>query len=1062
MSAPLADEGQGQYFLARVGEQLLLPGLPPPQPAPAGMQYKRCNCKKAKCLKLYCVCFGAGVYCQGCNCVDCSNVPEKQAVVFQERQRILQREPMAFSSKVVGPAHFKGCKCRKSRCVKKYCDCYDAKVRCSDMCKCKDCHNQPHNFQGGAAAAAAAAVPGYASMQPEHGMAAELGAYPGSAPASYPGSLGGSQPGSAPSSRPGSPSAAHAQPMQVMLRPGALPQLPGSMASLIRRPSQTGQLPPASSAAAAASAGVEAFGDPACAGQLAQSAGLGENIALAAMNAAQFLRDIISLSRLEPSSLAALPGSAASLSSWPGAMQQQQQAHREQPELSRLRHAAPVGSPAVASSGSKVAVLTSQPLAALAQPVSAAGLRMSSAVQSFQQAPRHHFQQQPQQLTYAAAAAAAAAPQPEGSQGAAAPADAGPGGVLNGIAASRAKSLSSMAGAQSTPSPVTGHALRQHAGSFRGPSPLGPAAPGSRSGGEAGGLSALLAPCRQQQQQQSHGTPVMTAPPLFAGAPGSGASSAAGGPGGSGSARRSMQLLPGSFRLAGAVQSPAVSHGSPAAPAPLAANPLLAHALGSHLGPSAGQKYDSPAGSISFAPSVASAGPGDTAAAANQEQTPVFSNSSKAQQLQDRLAQQQQQHLMQLQQAQHMDVDQQQQQPMLAPHQQQQQQLDDVLDAQHLQHGEPPAAAAAAAGAQTPLSELTMAAAAAAAAGGSAAPTPTFWQQALQLPGSCDIDALAGFNLFSGSQGGGGTGLHDMTPSSLLIASLLAAGNTPTDMFLTSPLPPIGSALRAAGAATGGASGLRAPGLLRGGDVTPVLLNIGGGALQHGLSIGSGSTGVRRGTRGNTLQRSAAGRVRAGVGVSALCTGWGSGAMAAPAAPAQLPAAAASGASAAATPTAIPAGLNAGLAAAAAANGDAACGQEDAPASGAKADTDKAAARAAAAVASGGEAGSALPHHADGSGCDAGVSSLLAAANFISTPGFDADEVGGASADEVGGASADEVGGASADEVGGASADELGGASADEVGGASADEVGGASADEVGGASADGACTADA
>lgn len=36
---------------------------------------------------------------------------------------------------VVGPAHFKGCKCKRSRCIKKYCDCYDAQVRCSDMCK---------------------------------------------------------------------------------------------------------------------------------------------------------------------------------------------------------------------------------------------------------------------------------------------------------------------------------------------------------------------------------------------------------------------------------------------------------------------------------------------------------------------------------------------------------------------------------------------------------------------------------------------------------------------------------------------------------------------------------------------------------------------------------------------------------------------------------------------------------------------------------------------------------------------------------------------------------------
>lgn len=36
---------------------------------------------------------------------------------------------------VVVGAHAKGCKCKKSRCVKKYCDCFDAQVRCSDICK---------------------------------------------------------------------------------------------------------------------------------------------------------------------------------------------------------------------------------------------------------------------------------------------------------------------------------------------------------------------------------------------------------------------------------------------------------------------------------------------------------------------------------------------------------------------------------------------------------------------------------------------------------------------------------------------------------------------------------------------------------------------------------------------------------------------------------------------------------------------------------------------------------------------------------------------------------------
>lgn len=32
-----------------------------------------CNCKKSKCLKLYCECFAGELYCDGCNCNDCHN-----------------------------------------------------------------------------------------------------------------------------------------------------------------------------------------------------------------------------------------------------------------------------------------------------------------------------------------------------------------------------------------------------------------------------------------------------------------------------------------------------------------------------------------------------------------------------------------------------------------------------------------------------------------------------------------------------------------------------------------------------------------------------------------------------------------------------------------------------------------------------------------------------------------------------------------------------------------------------------------------------------------------------
>ena len=37
--------------------------------------------------------------------------------------------------------HLTGCHCKRSACLKKYCECYTAQVACSDRCRCIDCRN---------------------------------------------------------------------------------------------------------------------------------------------------------------------------------------------------------------------------------------------------------------------------------------------------------------------------------------------------------------------------------------------------------------------------------------------------------------------------------------------------------------------------------------------------------------------------------------------------------------------------------------------------------------------------------------------------------------------------------------------------------------------------------------------------------------------------------------------------------------------------------------------------------------------------------------------------------
>ncbi|XP_031244945.1 tesmin isoform X1 [Mastomys coucha] len=92
----------------------------------------------------YCDCFSSGDFCNSCSCNNLRHELER----FKAIKACLDRNPEAFQPKMgksrLGAAklrHSKGCNCKRSGCLKNYCECYEAKIMCSSICKCIACKN---------------------------------------------------------------------------------------------------------------------------------------------------------------------------------------------------------------------------------------------------------------------------------------------------------------------------------------------------------------------------------------------------------------------------------------------------------------------------------------------------------------------------------------------------------------------------------------------------------------------------------------------------------------------------------------------------------------------------------------------------------------------------------------------------------------------------------------------------------------------------------------------------------------------------------------------------------
>ena len=101
-----------------------------------------CNCKNSGCLKRYCECFSRMKYCErNCQCKNCLNNINFEKDRSEAIRLYLVKSPVSFK-KINMDLNNITCNCKKSNCLKNYCECFQFGLKCTYSCGCVDCKNR--------------------------------------------------------------------------------------------------------------------------------------------------------------------------------------------------------------------------------------------------------------------------------------------------------------------------------------------------------------------------------------------------------------------------------------------------------------------------------------------------------------------------------------------------------------------------------------------------------------------------------------------------------------------------------------------------------------------------------------------------------------------------------------------------------------------------------------------------------------------------------------------------------------------------------------------------------